>query len=176
MIGYAADAAAAEEAMKKRGEIRQHFPSFFCVGPMRERPLTEELSAARERTERFFAQISGGQISGGREGIVPLGRGGVLKGLWDLGEKYSSGMEADIHKIPVRQETIEICEYLNLDPYYADSAGSFLLAAADGHLLLEECRKRGIAAALIGVLGEERARVIRFPGHTRYLDKPRAYL
>ena len=91
MIGYAADAAAAEEAMKERGEIRKHFPSFFRAGPMRERPLAEELSAARERTERFFAQISGE-----RQGFVPLGSGGVLKGLWDLGEKYSSGMEDHI--------------------------------------------------------------------------------
>lgn len=65
-------------------------------------------------TEREY-QISGGY---GAAAIYPLGKGGVLGGLWNMLEQINAGMEIDLRKIPIRQETVEICEFFDLNPYY----------------------------------------------------------
>ena len=55
-------------------------------------------------TEREY-QISGGY---GAAAIYPLGKGGVLGGLWNMLEQINAGMEIDLRKIPIRQETAVI--------------------------------------------------------------------
>ena len=59
-------------------------------------------------TEREY-QISGGY---GAAAIYPLGKGGVLGGLWNMLEQINAGMEIDLRKISIRQETVEICEFM----------------------------------------------------------------
>ena len=49
-----------------------------------------------------------------------------------MGQCSGVGLEIDLKKIPIRQETIEICEFFDLNPYKLLSGGSLLLAAADG--------------------------------------------
>ena len=61
-----------------------------------------------------------------------LSEGGVFGALWELGQCSGVGLEIDLKKIPIRQETIEICEFFDLNPYKLLSGGSLLLAAADG--------------------------------------------
>ncbi len=51
------------------------------------------------------------------DAFYSLGEGGVLAGLWKMAEASEIGLFADLRKIPVRQETIEICERFNLNPY-----------------------------------------------------------
>lgn len=41
-----------------------------------------------------------------------LSEGGVFGALWELGQCSGVGLEIDLKKIPIRQETIEICEFL----------------------------------------------------------------
>ena len=40
-----------------------------------------------------------------------LSEGGVFGALWELGQCSGVGLEIDLKKIPIRQETIEICEF-----------------------------------------------------------------
>lgn len=61
----------------------------------------------------------------------------------------ASDFEIDLKKIPVRQETIEICEFFGLNPYELISGGSMLMAAEDGNQLVHELEKAGIPAAVI---------------------------
>ena len=56
-----------------------------------------------------------------------LGTGGVLAGLWKVAEASEMGLFADLRKIPVRQETIEICERFDLNSYKLFSEGSILV-------------------------------------------------
>ena len=60
--------------------------------------------------------------------ICPLSEGGIYRGLWELGAALNCGLQADVLKIPVDQEVVEIMELLNSDPYEADSEGCFLIA------------------------------------------------
>ena len=42
------------------------------------------------------------------------------------------GLEIDLKAIPIRQETVEVCEQFHLNPYQLISSGSMLMAAPDG--------------------------------------------
>lgn len=56
----------------------------------------------------------------------------------------------DLKKIPVRQETIEICEYFDVNPYYLYSAGALLVGTEHGEALVSHLAAQGIFAAVIG--------------------------
>ena len=109
----------------------------------------------------------------GTADVRPLGPGGIFNALWDTCEMYGAGAVIDIKKIPVRQETIEICEYYDLDPYEEESGGTLLIAASDCGGLACALEKAGIPVSVIGFLHTGKARTIVYPGHVRYLDKAR---
>ena len=44
-------------------------------------------------------------------------RAGFLSALWKMAEASEVGLEADFRKVPIRQETIEVCEIFDLNPY-----------------------------------------------------------
>lgn len=100
------------------------------------------------------------------------GDGGVLCGLWELAEAEKIGFEIDFSKLPLRQETVEICEFFQLNPYLLTSAGSFLVLTEYGEETLAELKKAGIDAVRIGTVKEQNARVLVHGEETRYLDRP----
>ena len=42
--------------------------------------------------------------------------GGVFGALWEMGSGSGVGLDIDLKKIPIRQETVEVCEALGLTP------------------------------------------------------------
>lgn len=101
-----------------------------------------------------------------------MGEGGILNALWYMNEELGSGMEIDLRKIPIRQETVEILELFNVNPYYAESEGAWLLVTQDPVSVTEICRKAGLPCALIGYLTSGPARIIKNGDSVRYLDRP----
>ena len=59
--------------------------------------------------------------------------GGIFGALWEMAEASGVGLEIDLKKIPVRQETIELCVFFDITPYDLISSGCLLMAAADGN-------------------------------------------
>lgn len=53
--------------------------------------------------------------------------GGILAALWNLTEASGTGLEADLKRIAVKQETIEVCEYFHLNPYQMTQPEAFCL-------------------------------------------------
>ncbi len=43
--------------------------------------------------------------------------GGILTAIWNLTGAYETGVEFYLRQIPMRQETVEVCERLELNPY-----------------------------------------------------------
>ena len=84
--------------------------------------------------------------------------GGIYGALWEL---------------PIRQETVEICEYFGLNPYYLISSGCMLMAGDRGHDLVRELKKAGIPAAVIGKAVEGKARRILNGEEEAFLERPR---
>lgn len=99
--------------------------------------------------------------------------GGVFGALWEMAEASGVGLEIDLKKIPVRQETIEICEFFGLNPYELISGGSMLMAAEDGNQLVHELEKAGIPAAVIGKAMAGNDRVLRNEEERRFLEPPK---
>lgn len=99
--------------------------------------------------------------------------GGIFGALWEIGEAASCGLEADLKKIPIRQETVEICEFFDVNPYQIMSSGSLLIVAEHGEALVVELAKNGIPASLIGRLTEGKAKTLHGLEEVRYLDRPR---
>lgn len=179
--------------MKTReGELRKRFPSFFAyaqrhspqrVGwdqvrqaveahgswtdPIRSGALgcLRELASAR-RSHPPLIRPSDGTV------FLPMGRDGFFAALWALNELCGCGCDIDLEAVPVRQETIEFCEYFGADPYGEDSSGAVMLAAEDGEALLAGLLEEGVPASRIGFQTKRRAGVIRCRGRVRCLDRP----
>ncbi len=98
--------------------------------------------------------------------------GGIFGALWELGEKAGCGFEIDLKAIPIRQETIEICEQLEVHPYQLYGQGSLLIAAALPGPCLQALQAAGIPAAVIGTLTGGKDRNIRNLDEVRSLEKP----
>ena len=107
--------------------------------------------------------------------IMKSGEGGVMKTLWDLGEEIKKGFTVDIMDIPVRQETVEICEFFHIDPYRLESKGTILAVLEDAVGAKDALREIGVESQIIGRIENQKAKVILFDRdkETRYLDKPK---
>ncbi|MED9883505.1 AIR synthase-related protein [Blautia sp.] len=106
------------------------------------------------------------------DAFYSLGEGGVLAGLWKMAEASEIGLFADLRKIPVRQETIEICERFNLNPYKLLSEGSILVGTIKGEELVQYYSEQGIPAAVIGKAVKGNDRILRSGENVRYLERP----
>ena len=109
----------------------------------------------------------------GVSGMHDVSRGGIFSALWELAEKGNVGIEVDLKKIPVRQETIEICEVLGVNPYELYGAGSLIIVSDKGNQLLHELEKQQIPAAIVGKITEENGKVVLNGEEIRYLDRPK---
>lgn len=99
--------------------------------------------------------------------------GGIYGALWELAEASQVGLEIDLKAIPIRQETVEICEYFGLNPYYLISSGCMLMAGERGHDLVRELKKAGIPAAVIGKAVEGKAKRILNGEEEAFLERPK---
>lgn len=106
-------------------------------------------------------------------GIQAVSGAGILAGLWEMAEEAGVGLEADFRKIPVRQETIEICEYFGENPYELSSGGCLIMTAEDGNVLVSALLREGVPAVMIGRTTRGNDRVLYNEGRKQFLNKPR---
>lgn len=95
--------------------------------------------------------------------------GGIFGALWELGASANLGVEVDLDKIPMRQETIEICEFFDLNPYSLISSGSLLIVTDEANHLVMDLEKNGIKATVIGKMIAGNDRVVYNEEERRFL-------
>ncbi|WP_455015693.1 hypothetical protein [Oribacterium sinus] len=100
--------------------------------------------------------------------ILPLGRGGILSGLWQLS---GGGFSFSYEKIPFLQGTIELCEHFQISPYYLYSENAYLLRLEEVEAFSELARERGIIASCIGISDEGKKRMRRDAQGESFLTK-----
>ena len=105
--------------------------------------------------------------------VWPVGEGGLFAALWYMAKETKTGFRLDLRAVPSRQETIEVCEVFDLNPYQLMSGGTYLAAAENGNEVLWRCRQRQIPAALIGKLSRDQDKAIYQEDSIRYLDRPK---
>ena len=113
-------------------------------------------------------------VKSGVSAMHDISSGGIYGALYELSEAAGVGLEIDLRAIPIKQETVEICEYLGLNPYYLKSGGSMLMVCDHGQELVRLLEKEGISAAVIGSTTSENAKAVVNEGEVSYLERPKA--
>lgn len=99
-----------------------------------------------------------------------VSEGGVFGALWEMAQASDAGLEIELRKIPIRQETVEICEFFDINPYKLISGGCLLMAAEDGSDLVRQLDGAGVHAAVIGKATGGNDRVVINDGERRFLE------
>lgn len=147
-------------SMDKEKVLKDRFPVAMVE---RTRKYYEWLSVTRDAAA---AAMSGDCL------MHDCSDGGIFAALWSLADITGTGLSIDLARIPLRQETIEYCEYLGLHPYRMASGGSLLVVTSHPEAALACLREAGIPAVRIGQLTEGKARVLVNGDETSCLDLP----
>ncbi|MDD3173280.1 MAG: AIR synthase family protein [Herbinix sp.] len=100
--------------------------------------------------------------------------GGIFGALWEIGAASKVGLEVDLRKILLKQETVEICEFFDLNPYMLISSGCMLMITDHANQLVERLNAEGIAAAVIGRIIQGNDRIIINEEERRFLEPPKS--
>lgn len=148
-------------AKRYREELRQRFP-------MR---MIEDAADY----DRYLSVIpeAATAVKSGVCGMHDVSRGGIFAALWEMASGAGVGLHVDFKKLPVRQETIEICEYFALNPYELLSGGCLIMTAQDGEKLVVELTRAGIPAVIVGKTTDSNDRVLYNGEEKRFLDMPK---
>lgn len=148
-------------AKEKEAELKEHFPADFvdtAIGFDRYLSVVPEAAVATQSSVAAMHDVT---------------EGGLFGALWEMSEASGVGLEIDLKKIPIRQETVEICEYFDVNPYGLISSGMMLMASADGNALVLALQEAGIPATVIGKATEGNDRVIIRDEERRFLEPPK---
>lgn len=145
---------------EREEELRQRFVPSFVSRILSHR---DEIFAGKELEIAKELGISS---------IRQITEGGILAALWELAKEAGMGIEADLKKMSILQETIEVCEYYRLNPYQMTSAGTFLMLTEDGRALMDAMEAEQIKASVIGRLAAGNDKLLRNGEDIRYIDRP----
>lgn len=104
--------------------------------------------------------------------LFPVQEGGVFAALWYLADGLGLGFDIHLKQLPIRQETVEICEYFRINPYQLAGDGMLLAAARDAKHLLAAAKSCGLEAVVFGYMTGDKGKRILNDEEVRYLDKP----
>lgn len=145
----------------KREELETFFPHFFMRRA--EEAVRFYLACAEDLPAYLPEYCSYAKEIGGQ---------GILSALWRMAEELGTGLEIHLRDIPIRQETVEILEKFDLNPYYALSDGAYLAVTVHGDELMKAAQRAGLTCDEIGELRPGIARTVINGGSVRYLDRP----
>ena len=181
-------------AKSKKDKLAERFSAGFiqnCIflwdsyGAQRE---VESQTAANEQSDTHSDTQAGAQAGqsekhsvvwkiaeeAGASALYAMGEGGFLSALWKMAEASEVGLEVDFRKVLIRQETIEVCEIFDLNPYKLQAEGSVLIGIRGGEALVQRLRNEGFMAEIIGQTNSGNDRLLYSGGSARYLERPAA--
>ncbi|MBR5408151.1 MAG: AIR synthase family protein [Lachnospiraceae bacterium] len=147
-------------AREKEAELVKRFSRSFIEGAA---DLNRYLSVVPE------AAIA---VSHGVSAMHDVTEGGIYGALWEVAEASGTGLEINLKDIPIRQETVEICEVFDINPYELISSGSMLITTGGGHDLVRKLKEAGISASVIGKVTKGNDRVLINGDTRRFLTPP----
>ncbi len=141
-------------------ELRSKYPAFimeYAIGLKKFINVDEDIKIARKHGDKC---------------VYACGEGGLYAALWDITRASSVGISADFKDIPVRQETVELCEFYDINPYKLRSDGALIVVTPSPDELLEMYDREGIPASVIGYITEGNKRIITYGEEEKHIQKP----
>ena len=125
--------------------------------------------------DRFFSAVpeAATAVKSGVCAMHSIAEGGIFGALWEMASGAGVGLEIDWKKIPIKQETVEICEFFEFSHYELASVGCLLMTTERGHDLVRVLEKEGIAASVIGKTTDNNDRVVVNGEERRFLEMPK---
>ena len=159
MTGYAGLKGTCELVNEKKEELKKRFSGSFIKAAEKLYDENPDIADRIDEMKNMAAEI------------FEVGKDGIFAALWDFAAEVELGLEVDIKSIPVRQETIEITDFLDVNPYEISAEGSLLISADR-----DECRElsvflreMGINTDTIGKFTGQNERVLRNGDQKRFL-------
>lgn len=149
-------------AKEKEKELKAHYNSEFI-------DKAKELS-------KYISVVKEGKIASefGVSMMHDVTEGGLFGALWEVAAAARKGVEIILELIPIKQETIEICEYFDLNPYKLISSGSMLIITDNGQQLAEKLIAEGVFATVIGKITDDNDRIVIQEDTRRSLEPPKS--
>lgn len=149
---------------------------------------------AEDKSEELATRFSTGYIDGAREIInhisnqdalkvladldvtyvQALSEGGINGALWEMADIGKVGIEVNLRDIPIRQETVEVCNYFDINPYELTSSGALLVTSRNGEAVVNTMNDCGIPAVIIGRTTGSNDKLIINEDEKRFLTIPAA--
>ena len=170
MTGFAGLYGSVILAKEKYDVLRSRYPASFLEGAKEQKRFLRQIPEAApagksdDCSAYSFAEK-------GITGMYLLSKGGVFAGLWNMGKFAGVGLKVYLKRIPIKQETVEICNFFDVNPYRMQSEGSCLLLAENGGRLKSRLWESGIFSEVIGVTTKNNDRVVINGEEKRYLEK-----
>lgn len=137
--------------------------------------LPQEMIDTMKGFDQFLSVVPDSKIAMevGVSAMHDVTEGGIFGALWEMAAASGVGITVDLKKIPIRQETIELCEVFDINPYMLISSGSMLIGTEHGHQLVEKLKQGGIHATVAGYTTESNDRIIVNGDEQRFLEPPK---
>jgi hydrogenase maturation factor len=158
MAGGAGSAGTLYLLSKRQEELRERFSEAFLQGV---KQVEDQLSVmSLMEVAKKYDCIYAHDVS----------EGGIFTALWEVGEYFNSGIRVDLQQIFLSQQTIEICEFYDLNPYVLFSLGCTLIVTNEAEEMVEAYLEKGIRAAVIGTMTLDGDRILDNGEEVRYLE------
>jgi hydrogenase maturation factor len=111
--------------------------------------------ATAKKMRRWISVVKEARLAvqaGGVRAMHDPTEGGLLQGVWELGEASKVGFTVDTSRIPIRPETERICSVFGLDPLRLMSSGCLLIVAdkRKSGKILRHLESHGVPGKIIG--------------------------
>lgn len=121
--------------------------------------FSREIIEGAKKMVDDISVVKEGVISGkiGVSSMHDVTEGGILGAVWEICSASKLGCNIYKEKIAVAKETIEICNFFDIDPLRLISSGTMLITInkEKENQLIEELSKNGVRASTIGEITEK---------------------
>lgn len=146
-------------AKSRREKLLERYPAYFI-----------DEAAGFERYLSLIPEAATA-VKSGVCAMHDASEGGIFGALWELAEGAGVGLTIDLKKLPLRQETVEVCEQCNVNPYELLSGGCLIMTTEDGSGLVAALESEQIPAVIVGKITAGNDRVILNEDEVRYMEK-----
>jgi hydrogenase maturation factor len=135
--------------------------------------LPSEIIDAGKNMLNSISVVDVGILAGqfGVNAMYDATEGGVLGAIWEVAEASNKGMYVYKESIPIKEETVKICDVLSINPYRLISSGCMIITCSNGKGLCDQLNKNGISANIVGKITEDN-KIVNAGGIEVIVDPP----